>query len=76
MRLTIEVSPEIEGKLRSVEQKVNKNLINTIEKELKSPVTIEQVAGALVTMGLSGAIKDRTVIEVVKARQQLGIYTL
>jgi len=51
--LTIEISPGVSDKLKSVQQRVNRNLAPAIEKELERRVSKEQIAAALVQIGLS-----------------------
>jgi len=79
VELTIEVSPDIAGKLKSLEQRVNCSMAPAIERELESPVSIEQVAAALVRMGLSGNSsgkilfkRDKITFAVMVAQQQIA----
>jgi|GEM_PF-2934787 len=75
--LTIKISPDVSGKLKSVQQRVNQNLAPAIEKGLERRVSKEQIAAALVEVGLSktktklGKIVFATMVAVEQLREKL-----
>jgi len=78
VELTISVNLEVVGKLKDLQERVNKNLALAIDQGLERPVNIEKVATALVKMGLSetgtGEIafkRDKITFAVMVAQQQL-----
>ncbi|GAI41996.1 unnamed protein product [marine sediment metagenome] len=79
IELTIKVSPEVIGKLKGLQQRVNENLALAIDRGLERPVNIHRIAAALVRMGLSetsrGKIsfkRDKITFAVMVAQQQIA----
>ena len=72
MQLTIEVSPDIAGKLKSLEQRANRSIVKEIERKFQCPVSIEQVAAVVVQLGVSEVGEDKIIFAVMVARDQIA----
>ena len=71
MQLTIDVSDDIVAKLKSLEQRANRSIVEKIEREFQCPVSIEQVAVVVVQLGLSEVGEDKIIFAVIVAKEQL-----
>ena len=79
VELTIKVSPEVIGELKSLQNRVNENLAPAIDQGIERPVNIEKVVAALVKIGLSEGSKskiafkrDKITFAVMVAHQQIA----
>lgn len=78
IELTIKVSPEVIDGLKSLQDRVNKNLAPAIEEGIEHLVNIHRIAAALVKIGLSDSSRseirfkrDKITFAVMVAQQQL-----
>ena len=69
--LTIKVSPGVSGKLKRLQDRINRNPAPAINCGLDGQVSKEQIAAVLGEMALSATSEDKIIFAVMVAQQQL-----
>ena len=64
MKLTIDLGPSVTGKLKTLEQRLNRKLAPKVERELGKRISKEQIAIALIKIGLALRSEDPLVFKV------------
>jgi len=72
-KLTIEITASVNIKLRRLQRLIDRGLSPLVKKGLDEPISIEQVAAALVTIGLSKSTTDKVVLSTMLALRQLQL---
>jgi len=71
VKLTIEISPDLRNRLKGLQDRINQKLAPAIERGLDRPLTIEEIAAALVDMAIFETSTDKDIFGVMVASQQL-----